>query len=86
MRGVAEDRLADFCEVLNLLGGEVVENLAAYFVHVAGCDLLHLLLACGEQVADADAAVFRAEGAADVAVPSPGVPQRGRDVREGCWW
>ena len=52
--------------MLNLLGREVVENLAAYFVHVAGGDLLHLLLACGEQVADADSAVFGAEGAADV--------------------
>ena len=54
--------------MLNLFGGEVVENLAAYFAHVTGCDLLHLLLACGEQMADTDAAVFRAEGAADVAV------------------
>ena len=50
--------------MLNLFGGQVVENLAAYFAHVAGCDLLHFLLACGEQVADADAAVFCAEGAA----------------------
>ncbi len=47
LEGVLPDRSADFCEVLNLLGREVVENLAAYFAHGAGCDLLHLPLACG---------------------------------------
>ena len=64
--GVAQDCLANLRKLLDLLGCEVVKNLVAHLSDVAGGDLLHLLLACGEQVADADSAVFGAEGAADV--------------------
>ena len=69
--------------MLNLFGGEVVENLAAYFTHVAGCDLLHLLVACGEQVTDADAAVFCTEGAADVSVLLQACHDAGETCRQG---
>ena len=46
----------------------MVKNLAAHLSDVAGGYFLNLLLAGRQEVTDADAAIFRAEGAAHVAV------------------
>ena len=66
-RSITQNSLTDLGKAAQPARGEVIENLAAYFANMAGCDFLDLLLACGAG-GDALTAVFSTEGTADVSI------------------